>query len=220
MLHRVTSLRAALVVLLAFGGALPGCAQKPQENPQEAKTTSTVPRCRGDGPPPSWPGADVGPSPHLGDHRVPVAPHAVGHGRQGAALPRLRREGPGLRFDLTFSGPGSEEPEKVPVPLAGDVHVVMHTPSGEVAPECADSEIGGWAGGSLGTSGDMTFPLPLQANALREAWIEVRLAKISYWLTVPYGFTAIRASRSARRILRWSGPRRPRWCTRRGARRR
>src|SRR6185503_13617687 len=71
----------------------------------------------------------------------------------------------------------------------GELHVSLVTPRGKVAPRCGDEEIGAWIGDSRGTSGSMMFIFPWQANDLSDAWIEVRLPEITYWLAVPYGFT-------------------------------
>jgi hypothetical protein len=182
----MTSNRGAwILVLLAV---LPACAQKPRER-TIGSAPSAVAACRGDGPLPPGPARTSGPLHTWGVIEYP--PLATPWGLDGKARPVLgfAEKDRGLRFDLAFSGPGTDEFEKVPVPIKGDVQVVLYTPGGKVAPICGDDTVSGWAGGSLGTSGSLTFRFPWQANDLREAWIEVRLAKISYWLTVPYGFT-------------------------------
>lgn len=151
--------------------------------------TSALLPCRGGPPRPAKP-PPSGPLHTWGTISYP--PIATPWGIGGKAIPVIGsgNKHEGLRFDLSFVGPGNErELSKLPVPQKGELQVLLHTPHGKVAPKCGDTGVGAWVGNQWGASGSMLFIFPWQANDLLEAWIEVRLPEISYWLTVPYGFT-------------------------------
>jgi hypothetical protein len=111
----------------------------------------------------------------------------------GTAIPLVAVDDPrgGLRLILSFLAPyDDKEREKMPMPREGeDLQILLHTPHGKVPPKCDPSRLVAWFGGGGAMSGGTSFSFPWQANDLLEAWIELRLPDLSYWLTIPYGFT-------------------------------
>lgn len=96
-----------------------------------------------------------------------------------------------LRFDLVFSGPGTVDDQawkNHPVPEAGAVRAEIIS-QGKVVRAATNGEakIAGWAGGSLGTSGDMIIEFDWLPDDLEDYWVRVRIRERTVWFLIPYG---------------------------------
>lgn len=96
----------------------------------------------------------------------------------------------GIRFDLVWSGPGTlaprEEWDQHKSPERGEVAAaIIH--NGEIVAEPDDNPpaIYGWAGGGLGTSGDMMMFFGWLPSGLGDCWIRVDMLDERHWFLIP-----------------------------------
>jgi hypothetical protein len=105
----------------------------------------------------------------------------------------LLEDGEGLRFDLSWSGPGSmaggEVWENHPSPQPGEVQVTIVHPDGTVQmPTNGEPRILGWVGGGLGTTGTMIVTFGWLPADLEDYWVRVDFLENRHWFLIPYGF--------------------------------
>ena len=94
-----------------------------------------------------------------------------------------------LRFDLVFSGPGALEEQALkdhltPEPGAIRAEIVSR---GKVVRATANGEFLGWAGNSLGTSGDVIIEFDWLPDDLDDYWVRTRIDDRAVWFLLPYG---------------------------------
>lgn len=99
------------------------------------------------------------------------------------------REDDGMLLSLSYfvSAKLKEPPKEVP-PLE-EIVVRLHTGGGVSEPALDRPRMPGGFSLSGVTTYSYTYPFNWNANALEEAWIEVRLPEQTYWVELPYGFT-------------------------------
>jgi hypothetical protein len=100
---------------------------------------------------------------------------------------------------LTFRSPPDFSPEQSRwvSPDAKQIDVRLHYSDGTVVQRSGNKvprldtfdDTIFFAGGSLGRTGALRRTFSWGKNELREAWIELRIPGMVYWLGVPYGFT-------------------------------
>ena len=105
----------------------------------------------------------------------------------------------GLELHLTFHMPPDfgDEGRRFVSPDVKQIDVRLHYPDGTVVQRSRNNDpvldafddVIPFAGGSLGGTGTLRRTFPWGRNELREAWIELRISEMVYWLAVPYGFT-------------------------------
>ena len=94
------------------------------------------------------------------------------------------------RFDISVGWSGSDStaiPEAVMELDRMSVH--LHLPSGEVLEPRNPFRVNGIIGKSGGQNASRIGQFPWGANALEEAWFELKIDERVYWIEVPYGFT-------------------------------
>lgn len=111
---------------------------------------------------------------------------SVGQARKNDAPPT------GLRLDLVFAASvESVEKGTVKQPGKGDVDASIVSSAGKlVAKPVSPPEMMGWAGGSLGLSGDLNTEFGWLPQGLDDCWIRVGAGKVTAWLLLPYGLGA------------------------------
>lgn len=95
-----------------------------------------------------------------------------------------------LRFDLVFSGPGTMDDEawkRHKAPDAEAIRAEILSRSGKVRKPTYGPRLLGYAGGALGTSGDMLTEFEWLPDDLDDYWIRVQLPERTVWFLIPYG---------------------------------
>jgi hypothetical protein len=97
----------------------------------------------------------------------------------------------GLRFSLTWSGPGTDDPEgwkSFKQPDATHLRAALWCDGSDVAlPKNGIPELMAWVGGSRGTSGTVSLAFDLPLDESKDYWVRMTMRDQTDWFLIPYG---------------------------------